>query len=178
NCNDLFGSFCDVPTARLSPPENNASKTYRVLKVIPEGFHSIYQTQTWQKTEMNKDDHDSSSDEDSGDFYLPRVVLTHVIVSITSTNPPQDAEEPVSNHAYKYALATDLEELNESGSAENVDELRETPESYFANRSESCETLQTIAIDSYANSEMDRSCEEQTSSGSSGNEEELSAEEK
>ncbi len=123
----------------------------------------------------------SSSEEDSKDGYQPRENLTSSIVSV---NPPeQDEEAEASNQFDKYTLANDLEDSEENEMDEDsMHPGSESESGYFCstlNNSRSSNMLQTVTVNMFVNSEMDRNCAEETLSCSSGSdcEREVPAEE-
>ncbi|KAF4113566.1 cytokine receptor family member B12 [Onychostoma macrolepis] len=117
----------------------------------------------------------SSSEEDSKDssrIYQPRENLTS---SIASVNPPeQDEEAEASNQFDKYTLANYLED-SEKNDISEMDEDSMHPgsesESGFSatlNSSRSSKILQTVTVNTFVYSEMDRNYAEETLSCSSG----------
>ncbi|NP_001035443.1 cytokine receptor family member B12 precursor [Danio rerio] len=94
-----------VPSALL-----NVSKPCRVLPLIPEAFQTIYQTLTWPKTNMNPEERELASDDDSNNEYLERGNFADNSYSVTNINLPEEAK--TSN---KYTLATNMEQSDGSG---------------------------------------------------------------
>ncbi|KAK2911537.1 hypothetical protein QQF64_027320 [Cirrhinus molitorella] len=135
-----------------------------VLNPIPVVSQPI--TVTNPKTEMNPEDYFSTSEADSKDgslFYQPR--------EIVGVDPPEQAEEAKSlNQCYKYTLANDMENSEESISEKDDGNMHPGSESgsfCALNHSGSSETLQTVTVN-IANSEIDRYWAEEILSCSSG----------
>lgn len=154
----------------------------RLLKPTPEESEPI--TVTPPKKETDAERCFSSSEEDYKDGYQPRENLTS---SIANVNPPeQDEEAEASNQCDKYTLANDLEDSEENEISEmDEDSMHPGSESESGsfcatlNNSRSSKILQTVTVNMFVNSEMDRNYAEESISCSSGSdcEREVPAEE-